>query len=147
METEHEPRGEEGIVATEGLVDGLLEIASNREPSKVTVDLSVTEGSAFASAAVAPDTPVFSHYYVPGVARSASNVFGMNLTVPPGQTQGRFVSHPRQKAELTTRDTLHAVVFLAVPPWTREDIRVFDRSGRRQHLELIDEEPPPETLP
>lgn len=147
MNYDGECRSGTPIVATEGLIDGLLDIATRREPTKVTVDLAVTKGSKFDAGTIPAELPIFSHYYVPGVARSASDVFGMNLTVPPGATHGRFVSHPMQNPELTTKDSLHEVVFLAVPPWTREDIRVFDRSGRRQPLQLIDAEPPVESLP
>jgi len=145
----HDPDGRDAntVVTTAALVEALLDVAARAEPTKVTVDLSVTAGSAFASDEIPDDVSVFSHYYLPNVATSTSDVFGMNMTVPPGQTQGRFVSHPRSKAELTVRDSLHEVVFLAVPPWTRDDLRVFDRAGRRQPLRIVDAEPPVEELP
>jgi hypothetical protein len=34
-------------------------------------------------------------------------------------------------------DDLHEVVLVAVPPWTREDVAAFDRSGRRLELRIV----------
>lgn len=135
------------VVATQGLIDGLLDIAARKEPEKVTVDLAVTPGREFDSIDVAGDVPVFSHYYLPDIATAVSNVFGMNFTVPPGQTDGRFVSHPTERLELTTKDSLHEVVFLAVPPWTPENVRAFDRSGRRYQLRTVNADLPRENPP
>jgi hypothetical protein len=69
----------------------------------------------------------------------------MDLGTPVGQTQGRFVSHPSGRLDVSETDDLHEVVFVAIPPWNRESIGAFDRSGRRKDLTLLDVEPPEES--
>jgi hypothetical protein len=70
----------------------------------------------------------------------------MDLGTPIGQTKGRFVSHPEGGLDVSETDDLHAVVFVAVPPWDRDSIAAFDRSGRRLQLDVLDVEPPEEAL-
>jgi len=89
-----------------------------------------------------PETPVFTDFYMPETAASVSAVFGLDLSTPPGQTQGRFVSHPMGRLELERTDDLHEVVFVAVPPWELESLAAFDRSGRRRQLRVVDAQPP-----
>lgn len=132
--------------ATEGLVEYLLEYASDRDPDPVTVSLDVTPAGELGVDELPAETPVFTHFYVPQAGSSVNFVFGVDLGTPPGQTKGRFVSHPSGELDVSRTDDLHAVVFVAVPPWDRDSLAVFDRSGRRLELEVLDVEPPEEVL-
>ncbi len=89
-----------------------------------------------------PDTPVFTDFYLPDAAGAVSRVFGVDLSTPPGQTQGRFVSHPDGGLEVEQTDDLHEAVFVAVPPWDLDSLAAFERDGRRRPLEVIDAHPP-----
>ncbi len=141
------------IYATSGLVDSLLRQAEDRDPDGVTIALAATAAGDLYDgpipAAVDDDleatTPVFTHFYMPNAAASVSAVFGVDLGTPAGQTEARFVSHPRGRLRLEQTDDFHALVFVAVPPWDRDTIAVFDRQGSRQPLTLLDVEPPEET--
>lgn len=132
------------VYATSGLIDSLLRQARDREPEGVTIPLSVTAAGDLVDADLPPETPVFTHFYLPGAGGSINAVFGVDLGTPVGQTEGRFVSHPRGELGLSKRDDLHAVVFVAVPPWDRDSIAVFDRHGTRQELVVVDAAPPEE---
>lgn len=132
------------IYATRGLVTTVLRLASERDPESVTIPLSVTSAGDLPEADLPPEAPVFTHVYLPESVNSVSAVFGVDLGTPLGQTEGRFVSHPVGELSLSTRDDLHEVVFVAVPPWEEADLAVFDRAGRRQDLEILDVEPPHE---
>ena len=136
----------EPVYVTEGLLDVLLEQAEEREPESVTIDLSVTPAGDFRDLDLPPETPVFTHLYLPSAGSSVTAVFGVNLGTPAGQTQGRFVSHPDGRFEPAQTDDFHAVVFVAVPPWDRDSIAVFDRDSTRRPLEVIAAEPPEEVL-
>ncbi|MFC7175746.1 hypothetical protein [Halosegnis marinus] len=83
---------------------------------------------------------MYTDFYLPDTGGSVRAVFGMDLGTPG--SQGRFVSHPAGPAELTREDDLHEVVFVAVPPYERDSVRAFDRSGRRLELTLLDAAPP-----
>lgn len=130
--------------ATRGLVRTLLRLASESEPETTTIPLAVTPAGDIPEADIDPETPVFTHFYMPSAGGSVSAVFGYDLGTPVGQTQGRFVSHPQGHLDLSTRDDLHEVVFVAVPPWERESLAAFDRRGRRQELTLLDVDLPEE---
>ncbi|MEF8757955.1 MAG: hypothetical protein V5A33_06935 [Halobacteriales archaeon] len=134
------------IYATSGLVDALLDMAGNADPDDVTVGLATSPADDLAIDAVPAETPVFSDFYLPASGGSVSAVFGVDLGTPLGQTQGRFVSHPMGDIELDRRDDLHAVVFVAVPPWGRDSIAAYDRRGRRQELEVLEATPPRRSL-
>jgi proteasome lid subunit RPN8/RPN11 len=136
----------EECYATDGLVEYLLDYAREREPQSVTVSLGVTPAEALDLPEVSPETPVFTHFYMPQAGSSVNAVFGMDLGTPIGQTKGRFVSHPEGGLDVSETDDLHAVVFVAVPPWDRDSIAAFDRSGRRLQLDVLDVEPPEEAL-
>ena len=82
---------------------------------------------------------------MPGAGGSVSAVFGVDLGTPAGQTQGRFVSHPQGRLRLEKTDDFHALIFVAVPPWETNSLAVFDRTGARQDLTILDVEPPEET--
>lgn len=132
------------VYATRGLVETLLRLAGESEPDETTIPLAVTAASDLPDADLDPETPVFTHFYMPEAAGSVEAVFGVDLGMPVGQTQGRFVSHPQGRLELSKRDDLHEVVFVAVPPWDDDSLAVFDRHGREQSLTIVDAEPPEE---
>jgi hypothetical protein len=135
------------VYVTRGLVDVLLELAHEAEPEETTVSLAVTPAAEFEDLAdVPPDAPVFTHFYPPEAGKSITAVFGVDLSVPAGQTQGRFISHPRGNLEVNKTDDLHEAILVAVPPWDESSLAAFDRSGRRQPLEIVDAEPPAESL-
>jgi len=133
------------LYATRGLVETLLRLASERDPDTTTIPLSVTEAGEIPESELDPETPVFTHFYMPDVGSSVNAVFGVDLGMPVGQTQGRFVSHPKGDLRLSKRDDLKEVVFVAVPPWDEESLAVFDRRGQRQELTVLDVEPPEES--
>ena len=135
------------LYATRGLVETVLRMAREREPESTTISLAVTRAAEIPEADLDPETPVFTHFYLPNAGGSVNAVFGVDLGTPVGQTQGRFVSHPRGDLRLSKRDDFHEVIFVAVPPWTDEDIAVFDRTGEEQALTILDVEPPEEQTP
>lgn len=132
------------LYVTRGLVTTLLRLAREHDPGTTTIPLAVTPAGEIPEADLAPETPVFTHFYMPNSGGSVSAVFGVDLGTPVGQTQGRFVSHPRGDLRLSKRDDLHEVVFVAVPPWEEDSLAAFDRSGREQTYTVLDVEPPEE---
>lgn len=132
------------LYATQGLVETVLRMARDNEPETTTIPLAITEAGELPDVDLDPETPVFTHFYMPDAGGSINAVFGVDLGIPVGQTQGRFVSHPKGDLRLSKRDDLHEVVFVAVPPWEKESIAAFDRSGREQSLTILDVEPPEE---
>jgi len=133
------------IYITRGLVETLLRFAAESDPDRVTVPLSVTPASELPAADLAGETPVFTHFYMPNAGDALNAVFGVDLKTPAAQTPGVFVSHPLGELKVTRRDDLREVVFLAVPPWSEESFRAFDRKGRGQELSVLDVEPPEES--
>lgn len=131
--------------ATRGLAKTLLCMASESEPESTMVPLAVTPASEIPEADLDPETPIFTHFYMPDAGESVNAVFGVDLGMPVGQTQGRFVSHPQGRLELSSRDDLHEVVFVAVPPWDDDSLAAFDRRGRKRELTILDIEPPEES--
>lgn len=127
------------MYATAGLLDALLEIAADRDPTKVTVSLAVTSGDDL-DVDLPADASVFTDFYYPDTGGSVRAVFGMDLGTP--SAAGRFVSHPDGTRRVTREDDLHEVVFVAVPPYDRSSVAVFDRSDRKLPLEVLDVEPP-----
>jgi hypothetical protein len=137
---------ETAVYATRGLVEMLLERASEAEPTPVNLVLDSTPAADFeADLDVDPSTPVLSHVYFPMAGQAVSDVFGVDLGTPAGRGRARFLTHPQGPAELTRRDDLAGVVLLAVPPW--EALLAFDRRGRRLGLTVVDAEPPAESVP
>ncbi|EMA17963.1 hypothetical protein [Haloarcula argentinensis] len=127
------------VYMTEPLQEMLLSLAAEAEPDTVSFGLAVTPAGELEAGIDAPDqAPVFSDVYLPEAPNSVSSVFGIDLSTPPQRTQGRFISHPRSGLEVTKRDDLHEVVFVAVPPWDDASIAAFDRAGRRHRLETVD---------
>lgn len=132
------------IYATHGLVESLLRSAQEAAPDEVSVSISVTRARELPDADLPPDTPVFTHFYMPEAGSSVNFVFGVDLGTPAGQTQGRFVSHPNGELRVRQTDDFKELVFVAVPPWDTESVAVFDRWGETQRLQLLDIEPPEE---
>jgi hypothetical protein len=138
--------GRPPVYATAGLVRALLDIAEDRSPNKVTIAVTTTPAGEFEPPLdLSPETPVFTDLYLPGTGGSVAAVFGMDLGTPA--SDGRFVSHPDGRLEVRQTDDLHEVVFIGVPPWDDTAIAAFDRRGRGRALELLDVEPPAESLP
>lgn len=136
------------VYVTRDLVEVLLELASKAEPIKLSAGIAVTRAGQFEEEVDLPSSvPVFTHFILPGTAKSASNVFGIDLGTPPGQTQGLFVSHPSCELSISKRDPLHEIVLVAIPPWDLDSVAVFDRSGRRMPMEIVDATPPEDSLP
>ncbi|MCU4743501.1 hypothetical protein OB955_09605 [Halobacteria archaeon AArc-m2/3/4] len=139
------------VYVTRGLVDVLLDLASDADPNEVTTGLSVTPAAELTGADAAdipPETPVFTDFFLPDPGNSVNAVFGVDLSTPARQIQGRFVSHPVGELEVSKKDDLAQVIFVAVPPWgdDEDSFGVFDRAGTRHPLEVVDAEPPRETL-
>jgi hypothetical protein len=132
------------IYATRGLLTVLCEFAQDAEPQSVTAGLATTPAGDLDGDVddMDAETPVFTDFYMPKTGESITAVFGMDLSTPSAQTQGRFVSHPNGNPEISIEDDLHEVVFVAVPPWTPENVAVYDRRSRRQELVVVDAEPP-----
>lgn len=134
------------VYVTRGLVETLLRLAREAEPDDVTISLAVTKAEELPDADLDPETPVFTDFYLPSAGSSVNAVFGMDLGTPAGQTQGRFVSHPDGYMGVSKLDDLHEVIFVAIPPWDTESFGAFDRSGRTVEVEILDIEPPEESL-
>jgi proteasome lid subunit RPN8/RPN11 len=135
------------VFITRGLHDALLDMASEAEPERVTVVLATTTAGEFEEELdVASETPVLSHFYMPEAGQSVRAVFGMDLGTPAGRGRAKFVSHPQGPAEPTREDDFAAAVLVAVPPWDAESVAAFDRSGKRLSLDVLDADPPQESL-
>lgn len=128
---------------TRGLLEYLLEVAAEHEPEAFEADLGVTRAGEFEDGLeLPPETPIFTHFYLPSTGASVSAVFGLDLGTGPGQTQGRFISHPEGDLGVRATDELHEAMLVAIPPWDREAVRAFDRAGKRVELTVVDAEPP-----
>lgn len=135
------------VYVTRGLLDALVELAEARDPDSVTVLLSVSPaGDLEGAPELSPETPVFTDLYLPTEQSSINAVFGVDMTTPPRQSQGRFISHPLGELDVSLTDDLHEVMLVATPPWTRESVGAFDRRGRRRSLTVLDATPPEERL-
>ncbi|MDZ7745551.1 MAG: hypothetical protein U5K28_03145 [Halobacteriales archaeon] len=124
---------------TRGLATVLLEIASDRDPKSVKVALVTQPAGELDGSGLAPDQPVFTEFYFPDTAGSVDAVFGMDLGTP--DSDGRFISHPDGQFDVLITDDFHSVVFVAVPPYDRDSLAAFDRSGTELPLTVLDIEP------
>jgi hypothetical protein len=135
------------IHVTSALLDVLLDMSETAEPESVSVVLTSTPAGAFdADLDLDPETPVLTHFYLPEAGQSVTAVFGLDLSTPAGRGRARFHAHPQGPNRPTKRDDFAAAVIVAVPPWSRSEIRAYDRSGGRLAVEEVDAEPPEETL-
>lgn len=133
------------IHVTRGLVETLLRLAREADPDSRTVPLAVTRARDLPDVDLPDGTPVFTHFYMSSKGDALNAIFGVDLKTPAAQTPGIFVSHPMGELKVTKRDDLREVVFVAVPPWSVESFKAFDRKGRVQELSILDVEPPEET--
>ena len=149
---------------THPLLTVLLELAADADPRSVNVlllaspagDLEPLPDAALESpgrdpgrpqkrpareptalADLAPETPVYTDFYFPDVGNAVRNVFGVDLGTPPGQADGRFLSHPDGDPEMSVRDDLHAVVLVAIPPWEPGNVSAYDRHSRPRDLRIV----------
>jgi hypothetical protein len=130
---------------TTPLLNVLLELAADAEPRTANVllvataaaDLEPKADDGTPLSALEASTPVFSDFYFPDVGNAVQNVFGVDLGTPAGQTHGRFLSHPKGDPDLSTTDDLHATVLVAIPPWTPENVRAYDRHSSRLDLRRV----------
>lgn len=134
------------IYITRGLVDTLLGVAKRTDPDSITMALGVTPAEEIPACDRPPETPIFTHFYMPNKGDALNAVFGVELNIPAGQTPGVFVSHPMGELAVTKADDLREVVFVAVPPWDEESFRAFERDGSHEQLTVLDVEPPEETV-
>ena len=134
------------VYVTRGLLDALLDFAEDAEPERFVAALEVTPAGEFADLDLPSDTPVFTHFYHPAAGDAVNAVFGIDLSTPVGRTSGRFVSHPTGGLSVDRSDDLHEVVVIAVPPWDETSVGAFDRRGQRQRLDVVEAEPPEESL-
>ncbi|WP_188974667.1 MPN domain-containing protein [Halocalculus aciditolerans] len=139
------------------LLDVLLEFGSDTDPQRLSVALATEDArdlvpsaasttSDVALADLDSDQSVYAEFFLPDAGRSVENVFGVNLSTPPGRTRGRFVTHPDGNPDLAATDDLSVRVLVATPPYDVENVRAYDRSGRRIELVVVaadapDEEP------
>lgn len=121
---------------TEGLLDVLLDIAADADPQETTLHLGVTTADELGIEDLDGDVPVFSDLYLPNTGQSIEAVFGMNVSVPPGQSPGIFVSHPTGPLDIRSTDEFAERIIVAIPPWTPSDVAVFDRRGREIPMQL-----------
>jgi hypothetical protein len=140
-----ETAGEAVYVAAD-LLEALCELAAKRDPDRVSVPLGVTPPDRLEEAEPA-DGPVFTHFYLPDTGRSVRAVFGVDLGTPSGSTPGIFHGHADGRRELTKRDELRQVCFVAVPPWEPTEVVAIDRRGRRRPLHVLDVTVPEESVP
>ena len=139
------------VYITRGLFDALLEMAAAADPDDISVVLASTPVGEFGGGIdsdldLDADTAVLTHFYFPETSGSVNAVFGVDLGTPAGQGRARFVSHPTGRLEATREDTFAAALLIAVPPWNTESIAAFDRNNRKLDLDVVDAEPPEETL-
>lgn len=124
----------------------LLDRADEADPQKVSLLLTTTDGATIAAAP--DDADVFTGFYLDGVQAPLRRVFGVNLGIPPGQTAGRFISHPEGDRGVRLTDDLHSIIFVGIPPWTPDDIEAYGGAGGRRDVRVIDVDlPAPEFDP
>ncbi len=150
----------QSIYITRPLLAVLLELAADAEPNPANVYLVASAAADLEPlpdeveddpgagdyshrptprtvAEIDPGTPVYSDFYFPDVGNSLNFVFGVDLGMPAGQSQGRFLSHPDGNPELTVRDDLHATVLVAVPPWKPANVSAYDRDSTPRDLAIV----------
>nr|WP_303651892.1 hypothetical protein [Halovenus rubra] len=122
-----------------------MRLAEESDPDKRTIPLAVTRAEKLPQTSLSDETPVFTHFYMSSKGDALNAIFGVDMKTPAAQTPGIFVSHPISELEVTKKDDLREIVFIAVPPWSTDSFKVFDRKGNEQDLTLLDIEPPQET--
>lgn len=133
------------IHITRGLIETLLRLAREADPDSRTVPLAVTRAKHLPDTNLSDEAPVFTHFYMSSKGDAINAIFGVDMKTPAAQTPGIFVSHPVGELEVTKKDDLREIVFVAVPPWSEDSFKAFDRKGYTQELTILDIEPPEET--
>lgn len=140
------PDGPTPVAVAADLLDALCALAADREPTPIAVPLAITPATDL-DVDLAPETPVFTHFYLPDSGRSVRAVFGVDLGTPARTTPGIFLSHPDGRRSVSKHDDLREVVLVTVPPWEPAEVVAFDRRGRRRPLRRLDVTIPEETPP
>ncbi|MEE6210621.1 hypothetical protein U3A55_10690 [Salarchaeum sp. III] len=134
------------LYATRALLSVLCDLAEDADPRPIDVSLAATpardlrptdDDAGVALTSIPEGTSVLSDFYFPNAGDSINRVFGMDLTTPSGETDARFLSHPKGDPSISTTDDLHARLLVAVPPWNPDDVRAYDRNGRRLSLTIV----------
>lgn len=130
-----------------GLLDVLLALADEHDPEPFLADLGTTQADNLRlDSDLDPGIDVYTHFYLPDAGAPVSDVFGLDLGTSPGQTDGRFISHPQGDLRVRSTDELHQILLIAIPPYDRSSVHAFDRTGARLPLEVLDIELPEEYL-
>ncbi|QDX40258.1 hypothetical protein [Salarchaeum sp. JOR-1] len=136
----------ETLHATRALLSVLCDLAADADPRPIDVSLAATPArdlrpidhdAGVGLTSIPDDTRVLSDFYFPDAGDSINRVFGMDLTTPSGKTDARFLSHPTGDPSISTTDDLHARLLVGVPPWNPDDVRAYDRNGRRLSLTIV----------
>lgn len=136
------------VYCTRDLLTVLLADADERDPAETNRRLSATPADDFDDALdLAPETQIFTHYILGAAGESVNAVFGVDLGTPVQGGRGRFLSHPTGRLTVSKTDDLAAVVVVAVPPYDRDSVAAFDRSGTELELVIVDAVPPEESVP
>lgn len=125
------------VFIIEDLLDTLLDLASRSDPRKISIGLASENSKNLDLKNIPSNIEVFYDFYYPS-GKSIKEVFGMDISTPPSSTQARFISHPSGYTKIMKEDELHRIIFIAVPPWTKESIKVYNRNGEEYNLEIID---------
>lgn len=125
------------IYISQELIKTLLDIAERSDPKKISIGLCVNKAESLNLDNIPGKTPIFNDFYFPS-GKSLKKIFGVDISTPPMSTQGRFISHPSGFSKLSKRDNFHEIVFIAVPPWDQDSVKVFDRSGKNYELNIIE---------
>lgn len=147
----------DSVFVARPLLDVLLEFASDSDPQAVSIGLATVTAKMLVQNldapadtmsldALDPDQPVYAEFFLPSAGKSVENVFGVNLATSPGRTRGRFVSHPDGDTGLSVTDDLSVRVLVATPPYDGENVRAYDRNGRRLELVLVAADAPDEEI-
>lgn len=124
------------IFITSDLLDTLLDLASKSSPKKISIGLTSEKSKKLDLKNISNDKEVFYDFYFPS-AKSIKDIFGMDISTPPSSTQARFISHPSGYAKIMKNDELHKIIFIAVPPWDKESVKVYNRNSEEYDLEII----------
>lgn len=124
---------------TAGLLEVLLEMAAEADPRSITVHLAIRRADVLGlGPSLPPEEPVFAEFYHPSTGASIEAVFGMDVSVPPAQTPGVFITHPEGHLGLERGDEFAERILVAIPPWRRDAVAVFDRRGREHPLDVVE---------
>jgi len=126
---------------TEELATVLLDTASRKEPADASILLFTADDNELRE--YAPELEgktVFVGFYSPDAGQSISSVFGVDLSVPNGAADGRFISHPNGDSSVKMEDDLHSIIFIGVPPWDTlgDNIRAYTRKGEELEIQFIE---------